>query len=132
MTEMLSDLQLADMLGNRMGPTVSKDSIEAQIKEELFLQPQGTTLTICVLTLTNGFTVTGESACADPANFDVDIGKKIARDDAFNHVWPLEGYLLRERMYQHAKLTEQQARDAEIAEAEAAQASEAAAAEGEA
>jgi len=55
-------------------------------------------LTICVLTLRNGFTVTGESACASPENFDADIGRKIARENAVSKIWMLEGYLLKERM----------------------------------
>lgn len=55
-------------------------------------------LTFCVLTLKNGFTVTGESACASPENFDAEIGRKIARENAVNKVWMLEGYLLKERL----------------------------------
>lgn len=55
-------------------------------------------LTFCVLVLRNGFTVTGESACASPENFDAEIGKKIARQNAVNKVWMLEGYLLRQRL----------------------------------
>ena len=58
------------------------------------------TLTFCVLVLKNGFTVTGESACASPENFDPEIGKKVARENARNKVWMLEGYLLKERLYQ--------------------------------
>ena len=99
---MLSDEQLADALANRMGPTVTKDSIEAQIVGETCLQDLGDgcgTLTIIVLELANGFTVTGESACADPANYDAEIGRKIARDNAVNKIWALEGYLLKERLY---------------------------------
>lgn len=61
-------------------------------------------LTICVLQLRNGFTVTGESACASPENFDAEIGRKIARQNAVQKVWPLEGYLLRERLHQRAML----------------------------
>ena len=56
-------------------------------------------LTFCVLVLRNGFTVTGESACASPENFDAEIGQKIARQSALQKVWPLEGYLLRERLH---------------------------------
>jgi hypothetical protein len=56
-------------------------------------------LTICVLVLKNGFTVTGESACASPDNFDVEIGRKIARDNAVQKVWALEGYLLKQKLY---------------------------------
>lgn len=52
-------------------------------------------LTFCVLVLRNGFTVTGESACASPENFDAEIGRRIARDNAVQKVWPLMGYALR-------------------------------------
>jgi hypothetical protein len=55
-------------------------------------------LTICVLTLKNGFTVTGESACASPENFDAELGHEIARKNAIDKVWPLMGYALKERL----------------------------------
>ena len=55
-------------------------------------------LTFCVLVLKNGFTVTGESACASPENFDAEIGRKIARQNAVNKVWMLEGYLLKQQL----------------------------------
>lgn len=55
-------------------------------------------LTFCVLVLRNGFTVVGKSACASPENFDAELGKKIARQDAVNQMWPLMGYALRERI----------------------------------
>ena len=55
-------------------------------------------LTFCVLVLKNGFTVTGESACASPDNFDAEIGRKIARDNAVNKIWMLEGYLLKQQL----------------------------------
>lgn len=55
-------------------------------------------LTFCVLVLRNGFTVTGESACASPENFDAELGRKIARANAVNKVWPLMGYALRSRL----------------------------------
>lgn len=58
------------------------------------------TLTFCILTLENGFTVTGESACASPENFDAEIGKKIAYDNAREKIWLLQGYLLKEKLYQ--------------------------------
>jgi len=56
-------------------------------------------LTFCVLVLSNGFTVTGESACASPENFDAEIGQKIARANAVQKIWPLEGYLLKQRLH---------------------------------
>ena len=55
-------------------------------------------LTFCVLVLRNGFTVTGESACASPENFDAEIGRKIARQNAVQKIWPLMGYALKERL----------------------------------
>jgi hypothetical protein len=55
-------------------------------------------LTFCVLQLKNGFTVTGESACASPENFDAEVGRKIARQNAVNKIWPLMGYELRSKL----------------------------------
>ena len=55
-------------------------------------------LTFCVLVLKNGFTVTGESACASPENFDAELGRKIARQNAVSKVWPLMGYALKDRL----------------------------------
>ena len=55
-------------------------------------------LTFCVLVLKNGFTVTGESACASPENFDAELGRKIARENAKQKMWPLLGYALKERL----------------------------------
>lgn len=55
-------------------------------------------LTFAVLVLRNGFTVTGESACASPQNFDAEIGRKIARQNAVNKIWPLLGFRLRDRL----------------------------------
>ena len=55
-------------------------------------------LTFCVLVLRNGFTVTGESACASPENFDTEIGRKIARQNAVQKIWPLMGYALKEQL----------------------------------
>ena len=60
-------------------------------------------LTFCVLVLKNGFTVTGESACASPENFDAEVGRKIARQNAVNKIWLLEGYLLKQRLFEHEK-----------------------------
>jgi hypothetical protein len=51
-------------------------------------------LTFCVLVLKNGFAVTGESACVSEANFDAEIGRKIARQNAVQKIWALEGYAL--------------------------------------
>ena len=62
------------------------------------LKTQLTLLTFCVLVLRNGFTVTGESACASPQNFNAEIGRKIARENAVQKIWPLLGYELRSKL----------------------------------
>ena len=56
-------------------------------------------LTFCVLVLRNGFTVTGESACVSPENFDAEVGRKIARQSAVQKVWTLLGFALKERLH---------------------------------
>ena len=55
-------------------------------------------LTICVLVLKNGFTLLGKGACASPENFNAEVGRKVARIDAVNQIWTLEGYLLRQQL----------------------------------
>lgn len=62
------------------------------------LDPALSLLTFCVLVLQNGFTVTGESACASPENFDAEIGKKVALANAKQKIWPLLGYALKEKL----------------------------------
>lgn len=57
-------------------------------------------LTFCVIVLKNGFTVTGESACASPENFDAEIGRKIARQNAVQKIWPLMGYALKQDLFE--------------------------------
>lgn len=57
-------------------------------------------LTFCVLVLRNGFTVTGESACASPENFDAEVGRKIARQNAEQKIWPLMGYALKQSLHE--------------------------------
>lgn len=101
-------------------PRVTPADIEANISSEwFFTAEQGVTgalidsdgevaheapaslnlLTFCVLVLKNGFTVTGESACASPANFDAALGRKIARQNAVQKIWPLMGYALKQQLH---------------------------------
>lgn len=67
------------------------------------LQPSLGLLTFCVLTLQNGFTVTGESACASSENFDPEIGRNIARENAMQKIWPLMGYALKQQLHESTK-----------------------------
>ena len=79
-------------------PRLTPQHIDEQIVAEAYHVFPGTTLTVCALTLRNGFQVVGESAAASPENFDQAIGRKIARDNARSKIWALEGYLLRTRL----------------------------------
>ena len=95
-------------------PRITPDNIAANISSEhYFTAADGirgandlecesgdplTLLTFCVIELRNGFTVTGESACASPENFNAEIGRKIARQNAVQKVWPLMGYELRSKL----------------------------------
>ena len=94
---MLTDVELVTCLDAQTAPKVTPERVASVIKDIVFVRPIGT-LTICILTLANGFTVTGESACASPENFNQAIGEKIAFDNAKAKIWALEGYALRERM----------------------------------
>lgn len=79
-------------------PRITPEIIESKIISEQYHVFPNTTFTSCLLTLENGFTVHGESACASPENFDAELGRKIARDNAKNKIWMLEGYVLRENI----------------------------------
>lgn len=81
-------------------PRITPAMIDASIAGEQYHVFPGTTLTVCALTLANGFQVVGESACASPANFDAEVGRKIARADARAKIWALEGYRLRSELAQ--------------------------------
>lgn len=80
-------------------PRVTPQRIDEVIVAEQFHVFPGTTLTVCCLTLKNGFTVVGESACASPENFDEGLGRKIAKENAKQKIWALEGYALRESLH---------------------------------
>ena len=79
--------------------TVTAEGIRAKITKVEYHQIAGTTLTICIITVENGFAVTGESACADPRIFSKERGESEAYDVAFEKLWALEGYLLKEKLF---------------------------------
>lgn len=92
--EIEAEIQKKGLNAPRLNPQMIDDAIAS---EQYHVFP-GTTMTVCALTLRNGYIVTGESAAASPENFDKEIGRKIARDNARNKIWALEGYLLREKL----------------------------------
>lgn len=79
-------------------PRLNPQMIDDTIKSEAYYVFPGTTMTVCMLVLRNGFSVIGESAAASPENFNEEIGRKISRDNARNKIWALEGYLLRSKL----------------------------------
>ena len=85
-----------------VGALTSSEEFNALPEHERTVQPslQLDLLTFCVIVLRNGFTVTGESACASPKNFNADIGQKVAYENAREKIWLLEGYLLKEKLHQ--------------------------------
>lgn len=111
--------EVAIQKAGKIAPRITPEDIDAAIVSEYFFTAgegvSGATgeypnnghpgqplalLTLCVLVLRNGFTVTGESACASPENFDAKIGRDIARKNAREKIWMLEGYLLKQRLYE--------------------------------
>lgn len=80
------------------GPRVTPELIQAKIVGATFWQPEHTTLTVAAILLVNGTIVTGESACVSPENFDAELGQEIAYKNAYDKIWALEGYLLKERL----------------------------------
>ncbi|MBU9549924.1 hypothetical protein KTE50_15365 [Burkholderia multivorans] len=111
----------------KTAPRVTKADIEALIAETHYFTaddgvygasiidgtensstPALSLLTFCVLVLRNGFTVTGESACVSPENFDAEIGREVARQNAIAKIWPLAGYALKQWLYESSRPAEVQ------------------------
>lgn len=93
--EIEQEIQSKGLNAPRLSPA---DIDNAIVGEDYYVFPN-TTFTVCLLTLKNGFNVSGESAAASLENFDVEIGRKIAKDNARNKIWALEGYLLKQKLF---------------------------------
>lgn len=109
---MLTKDELIEALASSPSPNrITPEYLNSRIGSVAFLGPKQTdgTLTICIITMDNGFTVNGSSACADPANYNREIGEKIAYDDAERQIWPLLGFMLKEIMSAKAILNQSQA-----------------------
>lgn len=95
---------------------ITAATIEDQIKATEYYVWPGTTLTLALIKLENGFNVLGQSACIDPDKFDAETGRRLARKDALEQIWPLEAYLLVEAKYQEKQAEEQQAKEQQAKE----------------
>ena len=83
-------------------PRITPELVDAAIVDEDYYVFPDTTVTIAILKLENGFTVTGESACASTENFESELGRKIARAQARDKIWVLMGYALRQKLHEAA------------------------------
>jgi len=102
--------QMIQDLGANVAPRVTPEDVKAKIVKVLYKRMTDT-LTVCVIIAQNGYNVTGTSACASPENYNKEIGEKIAYDEAFGKLYGLEGYLLKEQLYQTAIFNEKMCND---------------------
>lgn len=86
---------------------LTPELLKSKITGEAYHQFNGTTVTICCLTLENGYNTIGHSACIDQANFDDEVGKDLAYKDAFNKLWQLYGFNAKEALFQAVQSAEQ-------------------------
>ena len=100
----MNDDQIEQKILNKglTAPRITPEQVDAAIISEDYHVFPDSTVTIALLKLENGFTVTGESACASPENFDAELGRKIARAQARDKIWALMGYALRQKLHEAA------------------------------
>lgn len=93
----MSEPELEAMIQERglIAPRLTPEKIDNQIKYVEYWRVPNTTSTVCAMVLQNNFVVIGKSAAASLANFDEEIGKQIAYQDAREQIWQLEGYVLK-------------------------------------
>ena len=102
MSKQIDDQKLEYEIQNKglNAPRLTPAHIDSVIKEIKYYVVPDTTTTICSLILSNGFVVNGESAAASKENFDEEIGRKIAYENARDKIWMLEGYLLKQKLFE--------------------------------
>src|SRR3954453_1099738 len=94
--ELISNEKLDELLAASPAERVTPEYMKSRITSTDFTRI-GVTVTHCRIVLDNGFSVSGESACVNPENYNQQIGEKIAYDNAFRQLWPLFGFLLAEK-----------------------------------
>lgn len=93
--DIITNEKCDELLAASPAPRVTKEGMESRINSKEFIRV-GETVTLCNIVLDNGYSVRGESACVNTANYNQQIGEKIAYDNAFAKLWPLYGFLLAE------------------------------------
>jgi hypothetical protein len=89
--------QAKERVASKTAPKVTQQSIEERI-ERVNYTVMNDIMTVCVIMMRNGYQAIGSACPADPANFDAEVGKRYAYEDAFRGLWRVEGYLLCERL----------------------------------
>lgn len=95
----VTDQELQKAIDAKPFEKVTEEGIKKRIAAIAYFVLPGTTVTICSITMENGYSFRGESACVDSRNFDPEIGEALAFKDAFRQIWAFEGYLLAERRH---------------------------------
>jgi hypothetical protein len=57
-------------------------------------------LTVCMITIENGFVVTGKTTCKNIEIYNKEIGEKLAYNKARDKIKMIEDYILKEKLYQ--------------------------------
>lgn len=98
----MTDKEIETEIQNKKltAPRIKPEDLDKEIKKVEYHLFPNSQMTICCLTLKNGFNTIGESACVDPANFDAELGQKIALNKAKNAIWPLLGFNLKQKLYE--------------------------------
>jgi len=81
-------------------PRLTPEDIQEQIQEVQYYHFPNTNIVVCAITVENGYTVLGDSSCVSSANFDESLGKEIARKNAIDEIWGIEGYRLKQYLYE--------------------------------
>lgn len=99
---MLSEKEIEQEIQDKglTAPRLTPDLIDATIKYAEYWRVPNTTVTVCAVILQNNYVVVGKSAAASMANFDEELGRKIAFDNAREQIWALEGYLLKQKLFE--------------------------------
>jgi hypothetical protein len=105
---MPSSLEIRDQMAqaaDHTGHRVSLESIEKKVRQVEYYRPaMADHMTIALVKMWNGFIVVGKSAPADPKNYNAELGQHAAYEDALQQVWALEGYLLKQYLYETSRI----------------------------
>lgn len=91
---------MIDMQEEPIPNRITVSDMQAKVKSSTYTRLPDSTTTVCQITLENGYTLVGTSACVEPANYNRAMGEQIAYDNAFEKLWDLEGYLLKQRRFE--------------------------------